>query len=671
LPLIELRSVTKYFGSDLLFRDVTATLEERWRVGLIGRNGTGKTTLLRIISGTEDWDSGSVSIAPAATVGYLSQGFEYTSGNTLYEEMVAAFSHAARIGGEMRQIEQQMAHSAGGAEDATSLDRLMKRYSQLEHEFELAGGYDQDVRIRTTLFGLGFREPDLESVIDTLSGGQKVRVALARMLASDPDVLLLDEPTNHLDVAAIEWLEDYLRSFRGAVIVVSHDRHFLDACVNRIWHMDDNGLKEYNGNYTCFVAQREMALERQAEDFRRQQELIAKLEDYVRRYKAGNRTTMAASREKMLARIERIKRPVTSDKAMKVSFGKAERTGRLAVVAQRISKGFGTKQLFSGLDLVLERGERLGVVGPNGSGKTTFLRIISQDLAPDSGSVALGENVRLGILRQDVEGLNDEGTVLDEVYRSRDWTSGEARSYLARFMFGGEEVYKQVKVLSGGERTRLVLAKLVLAGCNLLILDEPTNHLDMESRHALEQAVSEFDGTVICASHDRYFLDQIVTRTLEISDGQWRLFEGNYSFYREALMAQAQAQAELQSQAPTQARSARQQAEAAGWHPRANASANANTRAGAQAQARRRGRKGAALSPERAEAQRLEGLIVELESRIAQLEAALASEDLYADGERARATVTEHRRASAELEELYSSWERALEAQRRAEAGDD
>ena len=651
MPLIELNSVTKYFGSDLLFDGVSVAVEPRQRIGLVGRNGTGKTTLLRIIAGSERYDAGSIAIAPDISVSYLSQGFEYTSGNTLYQEMTSAFSHASKLADEMRAMEQEMGRSGEEHEaDSVELERLMRRYARISQEFEMAGGYDQDVRIRTTLFGLGFREPDLERIVDNLSGGQKVRVALARMLASDPDVLLLDEPTNHLDVAACEWLESYLRTFRGAVIVVSHDRYFLDAVVNRIWDLENKRITEYNGNYTCFVAQRELALERQAEEYRRQQELIERLEAYVRRYKAGNRTTMAQSREKMIARIQRqhVSKP-TSGPTMKLSFASASRTGRLAVVGQGLAKRFGTRELFDGLDLVVERGERIGIVGPNGSGKTTLLRILAGDILPDEGSVGLGENVKLGVFWQDLRDLDDEATVLDEVYRMRDWTLGEARSYLAKFMFRGDEVFKSVEVLSGGERNRLALAKLILSGSNVLFLDEPTNHLDIESRHGLEQAVAEFDGTVICASHDRYFLDQVATSILEIADGHWRVFDGNYSYYREKLAAEEQQAARSISESQSQPKAQTQTQVKGALEGRSRATGGR----------RRQSRRGP--SPAQQEAARIEVRIEELETRLASLEEELGSEELYADGDRARQAVLEHRQAGEELEQLYASWERTME----------
>ena len=651
MPLIELNSVTKYFGSDLLFDGVSVAVEPRQRIGLVGRNGTGKTTLLRIIAGSERYDAGSIAIAPDISVSYLSQGFEYTSGNTLYQEMTSAFSHASKLADEMRAMEQEMGRSGEEHEaDSVELERLMRRYARISQEFEMAGGYDQDVRIRTTLFGLGFREPDLERIVDNLSGGQKVRVALARMLASDPDVLLLDEPTNHLDVAACEWLESYLRTFRGAVIVVSHDRYFLDAVVNRIWDLENKRITEYNGNYTCFVAQRELALERQAEEYRRQQELIERLEAYVRRYKAGNRTTMAQSREKMIARIQRqhVSKP-TSGPTMKLSFASASRTGRLAVVGQGLAKRFGTRELFDGLDLVVERGERIGIVGPNGSGKTTLLRILAGDILPDEGSVGLGENVKLGVFWQDLRDLDDEATVLDEVYRMRDWTLGEARSYLAKFMFRGDEVFKSVEVLSGGERNRLALAKLILSGSNVLFLDEPTNHLDIESRHGLEQAVAEFDGTVICASHDRYFLDQVATSILEIADGHWRMFDGNYSYYREKLAAEEQQAARSISESQSQPKAQTQTQVKGALEGRSRATGGR----------RRQSRRGP--SPAQQEAARIEVRIEELETRLASLEEELGSEELYADGDRARQAVLEHRQAGEELEQLYASWERTME----------
>ena len=650
MPVLEVGSVTKYYGSDLVLSGVNVSVEERDHIGLVGRNGTGKTTLLRIMAGSLDYDSGSVMAAPGRTVGYLAQGLGYDSGNTLYEEMRGAFVRAFRIADEMRGLERQMADpEVAGSERL--LDRVMQRYSRLSTEFEICGGYDYDVRIRTTLFGLGFREDDLGRVIDTLSGGQKVRVALARMLCLAPDVLLLDEPTNHLDVDACEWLEGYLRSFAGAFVVVSHDRYFLEATTNKTWDLDGRTIAEYPGNYTFFVAQKELARERQAEEYERQQELIHRLEEYVRRYKAGNRTTMAQSREKMIARIKRIEKPMQSP-SMKLGFGKSARTGRLAVVIDGVSKSFGERRLFDRVELAVERGERLGIVGPNGSGKTTLLRIIAGDLAPDEGSVALGENVSVGVFWQDLRGLNEESTALDEVYMMRDWTLGEARSYLARFLFRGEDVFKHVSVLSGGERNRLALAKLILSAPNVLLLDEPTNHLDIESRHALDQAVSEFDGTVICASHDRYFLDQVATAILEIADGRWRLYDGNYSYYREKKAAEA---AEGMSEEGAAGAVAQGTGRSGGDQARGGTPvARSATRSG------RRGRAREASREAMREADLIEAEIEQAEARLAAVEELLASEGLYSDGERAREVVTEHRAIIEELEKLYEAWEAAL-----------
>lgn len=653
MPVLEVGSLTKYFGSDLVFGPINASLEERERVGLVGRNGTGKTTLLRVIARLEDYDSGSVWTASDRTVGYLAQGFAYDSGNTLYEEMKTAFAPVLEIADQMRELEREMADptladpEAAGSEK--SLGRLMQRYSRLSTEFEMRGGYDYDVRIKTTLFGLGFREDDLDRVIDTLSGGQKVRVALARMLCASPDILLLDEPTNHLDVDACEWLESYLRSFSGAFVVVSHDRYFLDATVDTTWELENCRLTQYPGNYTFFVAQKELACQRQLEEYGRQQELIQRLEEYVRRYKAGNCTTMAQSREKMLARIQRIDKPKQIP-SMKVGFRESARAGRLAVVIDRVSKSFGELRLFDRVELAVQRGERLGIVGPNGSGKTTLLRIIAGDLAPDAGSVALGENVSLGVFWQDQRGLAEESTVLDEVYTMRDWTLGEARSYLARFLFRGDEVFKQVSVLSGGERNRLALAKLILSAPNVLLLDEPTNHLDIESRHALEQAVSDFDGTVICASHDRYFLDQTAAAILEIAEGRWRLYEGNYSYYREKKAAEA---------------AARAAADAASGPARSGPAADRGAGTRARAPARDRAQQKRSPRDAAREADRIESEIEQAEARLAAVEALLSSEDLYSDGERAREAVMEHRELASELERMYEAWEIALDEAER------
>jgi ATP-binding cassette subfamily F protein 3 len=650
VSVLEIDSLKKSFGSVPIFDGVSLSVAENDRIGLVGRNGSGKSTLLRIIAGLDDYDSGRVALTSGCEARYLAQGKEYTSGNSLYDEMKRAFAKTFQVGKEMRDLERKMSDPEVIASER-KLDMVMRRYSRLSTDYELLGGYDYDVRIKSTLFGLGFAEDDLDRVIDTLSGGQKVRVALARMLVAAPNLLLLDEPTNHLDVYACEWLEDYLKAFKGAFIVVSHDRYFLDATVDRIWDIDDLKVVLYPGNYTFFTAEKQLAKERQAEEYQRQQEKIQKLEAYIRRYKAGNRSTMAKSREKMLARIERVQKP-REGPSMKLSFGKAARSGRLALSVSGISKSYGEQTLFGEMDFVVERGERLGIVGPNGSGKTTFLRIVANDIPPDSGSVDFGENVTCGIFWQDLAGLDDELTVLDELYHARDWTLGEARSFAARFLFRGEDVFKPVKALSGGERNRLILAKLILKGPNLLLLDEPTNHLDIEARHALEQAIDEFEGTVICASHDRYFLDQTATSTLEIADGQWKLYDGNYSYYREQL-------------AKERAESSRAAAEDAEKELKARLKASGVSLARIKPVGRGRpGRAGASdgtgAGQARVVAEAIEAEIEAKEMRLGKVEEELASEELYSDGERARDVVLIHRQLMDEIEALYEAWERAL-----------
>lgn len=641
VSVIEIRNLTKYYGSNLVLDNVSFAVAHGEKIGLVGRNGTGKTTLLRIIAGLEDYDRGTVSKASNVEIGYLTQDVEFTPGNTLLAETLTAFSKAFKIRDEMAALEAEMADPKVHSDEAV-LSQVMRRYADLSAEFERRGGYDYEFRTRAALFGLGFSEQDLGVAVDYLSGGQKMRMALAKLLLSEPDLLLLDEPTNHLDMDAVEWLEGYLGTYRGAVIVVSHDRYFLDATVERILDLDDHKIESYPGNYTFFVKEKELRKLQALEEWQRQQELIAKLEDYIRRYKAGNRTTMAQSREKMLARIPRKEKPRLHAATMNIDISGVPRSGREVVSLQRVGQEFDGRWLFRGFSMLVERGERIGLVGPNGSGKTTLLRIIGKALVPTEGTVTYGEGVVTGMFHQDMSGVDDQNTVVDEIYRAHPMTLGEARSYLARFLFRGDEVFKKVEALSGGERNRLLLAKLLLRRPNLLLLDEPTNHLDIEAREALERALAEFDGTVICASHDRYFLDRLATVIIEVANGEIRVYEGNYSYYREQKAKEKAIEAQ-----------AAQQGEGRGV-------GQASAKGAGGAAGARRGRKGVKASGcAQDRLAMLEEEIFKLEERLSKLTQALASPELYQNGEWAKEVVTEHREVEARLAELYEEWERA------------
>lgn len=538
MSIITGAGVGKSFGPFDVFTDFNFTIARGDKIALVGPNGSGKTTLLRIIAGVDEATTGSIHRARGISAGYLAQTAEESSDRTLWEEMVTAFSAINAMAERMRQLEERIA----GGDTA-----VLEAYGRLQHDFELAGGYEVDARIRRVLSGLGFRPDDAQQSMSHLSGGQRVRAALARLLLLSPDVLLLDEPTNHLDAQGVEWLESYLQDWEGTLIVVSHDRYFLDEVSDYVWEMNVrrapdgslsvSQLERYRGGYTDYVAQRAERRERQLAEYEAQQHFIAKQTDYIRRNIAGQNVSQAKGRLKRLNRLERLEKPLET-RAMSIRLNSGPRSGNIVLQTHGLVVGYGDqatgRPLFRAPDLQLLRLERAALIGPNGAGKTTFLKTICGDLAPLAGAVQLGSNVRIGYFAQAHEGLDLNQTVLGELMRVReDLTVSQARGLLGRFLFSGDDAFKKIEVLSGGERGRVALAKLALQGANLLLLDEPTNHLDIPSQEILTEALDQFDGTLLLVSHDRYLVAALATQIWSLErgeDGETRLtvFKGTY-----------------------------------------------------------------------------------------------------------------------------------------------
>lgn len=638
MPVISINGLNKTFGATPILRNIGCFVHEGDKIALVGRNGTGKTTLVRIISGLEDYDSGDVAIARGAKLGYLSQTPVEELSLSLMEFASEAFSDIEALERELEELTGSMAHLPPGSFE---LKEAIRRYDRLLAHISAKEGFDREYRIRAALFGLGFSEDDLGRTLDTFSGGQLMRASLAKLLLSEPDLMLLDEPTNHLDLPSTEWLEGYLKSYKGSMILVSHDRYFLEAVVDHVWEIEGLELKAYEGGYEDFVAQKEFNLKHQMDEFARQQEYMEKLKDYIRRYKAGNRTTMAQSREKMLARVKAhaVNKPGRQAE-MSIRFGEVTRTGKYAITATGLSKSFGSLKLFKGLDLHVERGERLGIVGPNGSGKTTLIRILAGDIEPDSGEVRPGVNMKKAVFYQDIKGLDNEKSVLDHIYMKKPWTIGQARDYLARFLFRGDEVYKLAGDLSGGEKNRLLISMMLLDEPNLIVLDEPTNHLDIASRHALEEALLSFDGTVISASHDRYFLDRIATSILAVDGGKAQLYGGNYTFYRQESEKRA---ASFHKEAPKKA------------EQRQDVGRNRS-----REERRTRERMASLIAQAEAEIHRMEAELGEADAR-------LADPETYADADTA---IKVQKRRDELASRIIAAYERWHELQAMVEQGD-
>ena len=526
--VIEAHGLTKYFGAAKIFENLELSLEKGEKAGLIGANGAGKTTLLNCLCQKEPLDGGSVHYAAFSSVGYLEQIQEIAADKPLLEAVMEAFADIFAQREKLRHLEEEMSRLEGA-----ELERVLQKYGSLREAYERSGGFACEAQVRRVLAGLGFGEEQFSQPFGSFSGGEKTRIGLAKILAREYDLLFLDEPTNHLDLASVEWLEGFLSSYRGALLIISHDRFFLDKVTETTFNLEKGGLKRYKGNYSLFFEKRQAELEAELRAYEKQQQEIQETEAYILRFKAGIKSKQARGRQTRLDRLERLEKPVQE---RRLHMGNAEingRTGEKVLVLDHLSFGYPGKPIFQDLSGEIRFGERVALLGPNGVGKTTLLKVILGQLKPQKGGAYLGARVKPAYFDQEHSNLNPEHTVMEEIILNYDLTVEETRSVLARFLFGAEDLEKPVGALSGGEQGRLSLLKLTLEKGNFLILDEPTNHLDIFSREAMENYLRDYPGTILMISHDRYFLDQLAERILEMSSKGLIPYLGNYSIYKE------------------------------------------------------------------------------------------------------------------------------------------
>ena len=644
-----------YDGVDIL-KDVSFHIEENDKLAVTGINGAGKSTLLRQISGLEEPDRGTIVIPRDTQVAYLEQNPETDSQGTIYEEVLASKRDLLDMEEDIRGLEQEMKEVS---EDSEALSGIYERYTRLTQEFERRDGYAIRSNVTGILKGLGFDESEFDKQVSKLSGGQKTRLALARILMSEPQLLLLDEPTNHLDIGSVAWLETFLKAYRGAVIVVSHDRYFLDRIANKVLDIDAGRARLYTGNYTAF-AEKKAALRKdlmkaylnnQAE-IKHQQEVIEKL----RRFNREKSIKRAESREKMLAKMEKVEKPFDIDDAMKLHFSPRRQSGNDVLMASGLSKSFGEQKLFSGVDLDVKRGEKLAIIGPNGTGKTTLLKIINGMLRPDTGEIEYGSRVETAYYDQEHHELDPDNTVFEEISDAYpDMSNTEIRNLLASFLFTGDDVFKRVADLSGGEQGRLSLSKLMLSKANLLLLDEPTNHLDITSKEILEEAIRNYEGTVIYVSHDRYFINRTATRILELWEGHFVNYIGNYDYYLEK-----KADPDFDSMKALSGR----EVEAAPAKSRADQRAEELLSDIKREEDRRK----LSFEEQKQRKQRLQKLrngiaacekeIHELEQKLFEIDELMTHQEIATNSARLNELSTEKEGYEARLSELYDEWER-------------
>jgi ATP-binding cassette subfamily F protein 3 len=624
MALVSLNNISKSYGINLVLRNISWQIVEGRKIGLLGTNGVGKTTLFRVITGELEIDKGEVTRSSKLKIGFLPQECELEDDLTLFDEMLKPFADLLKLHDELRNMEKEM--SSG-----RNLDKLMKRYGEMQIEYETRGGYTYENKIETVLYGLGFKKEDFDKNINILSGGEKNRAALASVLLSEPNLLLLDEPTNHLDIEGTEWLENYLSEFSGTVVIVSHDRYFLDRVIQEVAELENHQIEKYVGNFSAYVMEKEKRKEKDSKEYEEQREYILRTEEFIRRNIAGQKTKQAQSRRKALEKLEKLEKPKTKAKKMKISFAPTQRTSRGLVWTEDLTKSFGEYVLFENANFFLERYDRLGLIGPNGSGKTTFLKMLMGKEKPTSGEVKVGANLDIGYYDQEHQGLDLESSVLDEVWKIKpQMLASDLRSFLAKFLFWGEDVFRKIKTFSGGEQSRVVLAKLILSKPNFLILDEPTNHLDIASREVLEASLSEFGGTILVVSHDRYFLNKVVNKIYAIENKSLKEYLGNYSYYEEKKREEKEA---LQKRLELKRQEKKAQAKIKRAKPKIK----------------------------KRSLYQIEKDISEIDQKIEEIDYLVSTEEVYTDWQKLLELNEERKMLSQRLDELLAEWETSAE----------
>ena len=629
--ILSIQNLVKSFGVNVVLKDVNLTLQQGDRMGLVGVNGSGKSTLMKIIAGLDAPDGGQVSLSRGLRVGYLAQQGMTTPGNTVWSELEQVFEPVFRMEERLRALEHEMADAH---DDAAAFERLSREYDRLTSAFEDANGYGWKSAVAGVLTGLGFTGAQYGQPVESLSGGERTRLCLARLLLQRPDLLLLDEPTNHLDLETTQWLEGYLQSYRGSVLVISHDRYFMDNVCTCMAELLMGTIEQYDGNYTRYMRQREERFESRMRAYELQQKEIERQQAIIARFRMFNREKSiraAESREKALERMEKLEKPV-DERAIRFSFRARRRTGEDVLTLTDLSKGFEGKRLFEHLNLRLRAGDRVALIGPNGVGKSTLLRLVVGELQPDTGAIRFGSNVDLGYYDQHQASLHADKTVLDEVWdRFPRMEQSDVRGALGLFLFTGDDVFQPIRTLSGGEKGRVALTALMLREDNLLLLDEPTNHLDMDSREVLEAALADFQGTILTVSHDRSFINRVANRVVEMRPDGVTEYLGNYDDYIEK---------KNRPVAP-------------------DAAAEGKTRTELDKERRRDRQSKQQLKQLRQRVQEAEQAIARQEALIAELERQMSDPALYADPARAAETSRAYQQAQQDLTALYDAWEQA------------